>query len=220
MLTLHTWLHWATAAGYAFLFVELIRSGAMWRLQFFWVWTAAMALWLMIWEPYNVPKLVSLQPMLLSLRVCVVIEAFVLVTRGMAPRERRWIFLVMLACAAAGIRVTFGYIQGDRPLDWYLAIKQHAHLGLAIAALFSGLAIWNKPPRLGKAFRNHGLILIFYSLTDAAIGFVKGPSMGDQMIAVRCLFWAVSLLCMWMWLGWVLPEFKPRHPVLKVSMGR
>jgi len=218
MVEIHGWLRWIAAAGYGGLFVALVRSGACWRVGFFTAWVLAMGVYLGFWEPYNVPLLVGCQPLLLALRFCVAVEAFLLATERIGPIGRRWIVVVMAAVGWAGMQISSGYYGGDRALDWYLGIRQQSRVGLGLAGLVGMGMLWNSPTRIEAMVKRHGLTLVGLFVVDAAAGFVRGPAMGERMIAVRCGFWVVSILCIGSWLRWgAACRFKPRKTILHLA---
>lgn len=157
-----------------------------------------------VWDPRTVLESMVLEPWLLSLRFCCLLEA-VLLCVGSRSSERRWLVAVMLLSGGVGVLVLtyHRYLFGPTPADLYRAARQHIHLGLAFAAAMGLHCCWIEgfqARTLGWAGK-HYLILMCHLMLLAGCGFINpAPIQRDLYREVRIGYFVGSSACLVMWL--------------------
>ncbi len=182
---------------------ELWASGSFWLCPFFSCYVAALCIYYPLWNPYWMPMQQFSEPILLALKVCAALEAYMLATESVSCAERKALLGTLLGIACAGMLVTFGFVNGA-PLT---VIRQYAHVALALASCFGVLAMWVYPPMIWPRVRNHGITLAVYFVNFAVTGFLPRITGADWLVTSSCFF-AGSLICvgLWLWRGLLVSQ--------------
>lgn len=215
---LRQFLLYAASLGFGYLFWLHIRTGMFWRAPFFACYSATAFIYGLLYSPYNTAIMFSFTPLLLSLRISMAIEAFVLATETISPKEKRWAILATVFPTVVIILIVMAlqFYAGDSPLDWYHSARLYVHVGLAAAAFFGAFTLWVEPPTIPGPIKAHGLTMICYFLSHAIIN-VGMPATSAEWQYLSCVSLASCCVCIWYWLrrgltSRVQPLFKVIHP--------
>jgi len=204
---------WAGVTGCCFLLLrELYRSQSFWLTPFFATYILAICIYYPIWNPNNAALYAIAEPILMALKAGAVLEMFLLATKRISPTERRSLLFLLVAVATLGVLFAIGSMPGDARR----AIRQYAHVWLGLASAFGCLAMWIHPSVIWPRIRNHGLILSGYMVNYAVVGFLPRTTM-KQWLTANCWFFAVSIVCLLLWLYRGLLVTQPVDLELKTS---
>lgn len=202
-----------TAIGYALLFASLIRSKRYGLVPFFTLYIAAMVPAVALWNPNNATSLFIAGAILMILRICVAIEAFLLVSTWLALSERRGFLVAVIFFAGAFAVLTVGYYSEPGAMNWYKAARQNVHVSLSVASLCGVGLIWLKSRTLDPWVKKHGLIVTLYFSFYALVSFVKtGKGEAVKWYMADSLFSIGVCICIWLWLSLTVPKL-PKAPV-------
>lgn len=195
------------AALYALLFLRLVRSYCFWQVPFFVIYVAAMVPANLLWNPKSPQTVVLWGIVLISLRICVAIEMYLLAASSMSLPERRGLLAMLLGISVFVLWILSGYYDQAGLMGWYKSVRQMTHVTLATALLFGTLGVSIYPPQMDRWKKNHAIIGTLYFLMYAGVSFVK-PAKGQAWLwyVADALFQVGMCACIWLWLLLVVPK--------------
>lgn len=205
-----------TSLGFGLIYFAHLRTRMFWRAPFFASYAACACLFgLLLSLPHDATLLFIAEPLLLSLRVSMVIEAFIIATDGICTEAKRWAFLALLlpSIVVVLVFVLLQYYPGSTEIAFYRAARLHVHVGLAGACVFGALALSTEPPPLPNTVRAHCLTLICYFVSHAIINLTVPETNGEWQF-LRVVALGSCCLCIWYWLRHGLASRVPLFQVL------
>ena len=157
-----------------------------------------MAIHYALWNPWNVPHLIIAEPVIAGAKLLVAIEAFIRIAESVPVREKRALFAVPVAVGIAGILAQARLFTVAAPIDWYRAIRQNEHLGIALACVACALCLRTDPWKVSPLMRKHGLILTIYFCVYAVTGWIPKRTLQEWEM-VNWLFLVGHLPCLMLW---------------------
>lgn len=154
-----------------------------------------------VWSPHTVLANLFIEPWLISLRFCAVVEAVGLCLAKARTRERKLILLLMLCVGVAGMFALHGYLMGPTLAEAYRAARQHIHVALALACVMGAACYALERLKVEPQPRNHFLILTAHLCLIAALGFFNpGKGQGRLYREIHIWYFAGSCACIAVWL--------------------
>lgn len=196
-----TALRFVVATGYLILAWRLYRARVTFRAPCFASYCALMVVDL-CWSPMSVWDLWTIEPWLLTLRFCSIVEAASQATEVAVwhrPRIRRYLILFGLAAALPAAALTRGLFPGTSPMSWYYSIRQTMHVWMAFGCLAMFLCYmldWSQLDR--RAFWHFALLTVYLGLLTG-FGMVKPPDW-PAYYEPRIWWLAASGLCVAVWI--------------------
>ena len=193
-------LRWITAALWSVVLIQWFR----WQNLFVAPWFAGYLLFSLVqivWRPHTVKPNLFIEPALLSLRFCSVIEAVRLCFATSREKERRWLIWLMLYIGALAMVILWGL--GYRDVSGlsvaYASIRQYFHVALALACVMGAVCFAEAGVHVDRIPRNHFLILAAHLVFLAVLGFFR-PATGLQWREIHIWYFASVCGCLACWL--------------------
>jgi len=208
-------LLYLTALAFGLLYCRHLFGGIFWRAPFFACYAAVACVYGLAFDPADKSLLLLFQPLLLSLKMSMVIEAFILATDGASTSEKRWALLAIASPAAVVLMILLilGYLPSDDPWSMYPVVRLYVHTWLAALCLFGAVVLWSDPPPMQPSIRAHCLTLICYFLSHMVINLTNPQTMTEWRY-LSCVSLGATSVCVWYWLRYGLASRV--SPFLKV----
>lgn len=197
-------LQYACAGAFAFLTFQLIRSRSAWIVPFFTALCAVSALHGLTWTRHGHTQFFLVEPLLLSLKFCSSVEAFLFVARRVPSQEGRAIAGLLACIGSIGVFITLGVFDRSTLMGLYKSIRLNAHSFMALASVFGMLVMMIKPIRFSPSERNHAIILTVYLLKFVTVEMFRGTATdeGPGYSWLLAISMAWSLACCAAWMKW------------------
>jgi hypothetical protein len=188
-------------AGFGLLLFAQFKTLSFVRAPFFTCYLLLMFVYLPLWNPNDKRMLFLWEPVLLSLKICIVAEVFWLATEYLSIRERRRILLLLGVAGIFGSCLIAGYYASEpNAIRFYKASRQHVNLALAIICLFGNIFWWERAMRRP---RRHGLFVTLYLVSLTAVGF-RQPANQAEWLEGLIVTMTATLVCIALWAKWGL----------------
>jgi len=190
------------AFAYFALAIRLLRSGRFLSLPFFFGYSCLMILDL-LWHPVTIREVIWIEPWLLCLRFCLVIEAACLIADKTDRNWRRWLLLFLLFFGIVGSTRVAGFYPLTDLADWYRTVRQTAHVGLAVICL----SLWifqamDQDIKWDRIWLPHCRIVSAYMIARAAFSFAVKPGADVEYhhtVRIFALVCYSTLIAIWLW---------------------
>lgn len=214
-------LQYASAVAFGVLAIRLIRSGSAWLVPFFTALCAVSAAHGLTWTRHGHVQFFLIEPLLLSLKACSVVEAFLFVARRVPIQEGRAIAGLLAFIGSIGVFMTLGVFDRGTLMGFYKSVRLNAHSFMALAGVFGILVMMIKPIRFSPAERNHAIILTVYLVKFVTIEMQRGLATdeGSRYSVLLAISMVWSLACCVAWLNWGIPvaPFRKDRPVGQIA---
>ncbi len=186
----------ASVCSFAVLAVHLVRSSRFLSLPFFAAYCALMVVDL-AWHPLTIAHGMWIQPWILALEFCAVIEAAALASDKIREYQRRELLLFLLFIGLAGAARGSGFYSTADAAGWYRAVTQQVRVGLAVLCVAICLyELFNRDIRWDRLWIPHLRILGAYMVMRGIWSFMARPGMGALIHRQIRIAWLVAV-CAW-----------------------
>ncbi len=200
--TLLSIAEYAAAFAFFLLLFYLVRSGRILPLPFFTAYCLVMVIDL-IWHPTKLSAAIWIQPWIISLEACCVIEASSLVAERIQSDDQLQLALFLTCVGLLICAEVAGFYSLDVFGGWYRTMTQSSRL--ILAGWMWALVIYqsmNGQDRWNGIWLPHLRIFSFYMILRAVWSFLATPGMGanaHHLIRIAWLLAVCEWVMVWLW---------------------